>query len=118
MLPSVSGEHSELRRFNAAWVTYTPSRFDMSCYQLDAGDSKGANPSTVNLLGAYGALDPGILINIYQSLTAYDVPRLTPYGTTSPTVAITPYTTTATWNTALQPTTVPTIPVSMDIPPA
>lgn len=36
------------------------------------------------------------------------VPGPTPYATTSPTVATTPYPTTATWNTALQPSTVPT----------
>ena len=36
------------------------------------------------------------------------VPGPTPYATTSPTVATTPWPTTATWNTALQPSTVPT----------
>ena len=69
----------------------------------------------------------GILIDIYQQLDTYDsthfysifsckfmltefwsVPGPTPYATTSPTVATTPWPTTATWNTADQPSTVPT----------
>lgn len=90
----------------------------MSCYQLSVGGSGTANPSTVKFPGAYGASDPGILINIYQTLTAYTIPGPSPYGTTSPAVATTSYHTTATWNTALQPSTVPTTPVSTAIPTA
>jgi lytic cellulose monooxygenase (C1-hydroxylating) len=51
----------------------------------------------------------GILINIYESLTAYTIPGPTPYATQSPAVANTPWPTTATWNTAQQPSTVPTV---------
>ncbi|THH17290.1 hypothetical protein EW146_g3499 [Bondarzewia mesenterica] len=86
------------------------AQFYMSCFQLEVGGSGSADPPTVNIPGAYGASDPGILINIYQSLTAYTIPGPTPYGTTSPTVATTAWPTTATWNTALQPSTVPTAP--------
>jgi hypothetical protein len=56
------------------------------------------------------AQDPGILINIYQSLTTYAIPGPTPYGTAVPAIAATPWPTTATWNTASQPTTVPSVP--------
>ncbi|EIN08693.1 hypothetical protein PUNSTDRAFT_154785 [Punctularia strigosozonata HHB-11173 SS5] len=85
------------------------AQFYTSCYQLQVGGSGTASPSTVMFPGAYAATDPGILINIYQSLTDYTIPGPTPYGTTSPTVAPTAWPTTATWNTALQPSTVPTV---------
>ncbi|KAI0659802.1 glycoside hydrolase family 61 protein [Cubamyces menziesii] len=84
------------------------AQFYMSCYQVNVGGSGSANPPTVSFPGAYNAEDPGILINIYQQLSTYTIPGPTPYATTSPAVANTPYPTTATWNTALQPTTVPT----------
>ena len=39
----------------------------------------------------------------------HTVPGPTPYASASPTVATTAYPTTATWNTAEQPSTVPTV---------
>ena len=39
--------------------------------QLNVGGSGTSNPPTVEIPGAYSAEDPGILINIYTSLTAY-----------------------------------------------
>ncbi|THH04035.1 hypothetical protein EW145_g5817 [Phellinidium pouzarii] len=84
------------------------AQFYMSCFQVTVGGSGTASPPTVNIPGAYGASDPGILIDIYTSPTAYTIPGPTPYGTTSPAVATTAWPTTATWNTALQPSTVPT----------
>ncbi|EJF60634.1 hypothetical protein DICSQDRAFT_137375 [Dichomitus squalens LYAD-421 SS1] len=84
------------------------AQFYMSCYQVSVGGSGSASPPTVSFPGAYSAEDPGILINIYTQLNSYDIPGPAPYGTTSPTVAATPWPTTATWNTALQPSTVPT----------
>ncbi|KAF8892332.1 glycoside hydrolase family 61 protein [Gymnopilus junonius] len=84
------------------------AQFYMSCYQLSVSGSGSAKPPTVKIPGAYSASDPGILINIYTSLTTYAIPGPTPYGTAVPAIANTPYPTTATWNTALQPTTVPT----------
>lgn len=104
----------------------------MSCFQLNVGGSGTTSPATVEIPGVYSAEDPGILINIYQSLTAYEsqshtfvldrydaderhydvsVPGPTPFASASPAVANTPYPTTATWNTADQPSTVPTAPV-------
>ncbi|KAI0760513.1 glycoside hydrolase family 61 protein [Fomes fomentarius] len=84
------------------------AQFYMSCYQVNVGGSGSASPATVSFPGAYSAQDPGILINIHQDLDTYVIPGPTPYGTTAPPVAATPYPTTATWNTALQPSTVPT----------
>ncbi|KAK7676808.1 hypothetical protein QCA50_020214 [Cerrena zonata] len=84
------------------------AQFYMSCFQVKIGGSGSATPTTVKFPGAYSAEDPGILINIYTQLNSYEIPGPTPYATASPTVAATPYPTTATWNTALQPTTVPT----------
>ncbi|KIK68801.1 carbohydrate-binding module family 1 protein [Collybiopsis luxurians FD-317 M1] len=84
------------------------AQFYMSCFQINVGGSGTISPSGVAIPGAYSATDPGILINIYQQLDTYQIPGPTPYGTTSPSVASTPWPTTATWNTALQPSTVPT----------
>jgi len=84
------------------------AQFYMSCYQLNIGGSGTVNPPTVAIPGAYGASDPGILINIYQQLNSYAIPGPSPYGTASPTVAATAYPTTATWNTGSQPKSVPT----------
>uniref|UniRef100_A0A8H7XL18 AA9 family lytic polysaccharide monooxygenase n=1 Tax=Psilocybe cubensis TaxID=181762 RepID=A0A8H7XL18_PSICU len=85
------------------------AQFYVSCYQINVSGSGSAKPPTVKFPGAYSANDPGILVNIHQSLSTYIVPGPTPYGTTIPPVASTPYPTTATWNTANQPKTVPTV---------
>ena len=51
------------------------AQFYMSCYQLNVGGSGTAEPSTVQIPGAYQATDPGILIDIYTSPTAYTSKR-------------------------------------------
>ncbi|OCH84517.1 hypothetical protein OBBRIDRAFT_799019 [Obba rivulosa] len=84
------------------------AQFYMSCFQVNVGGSGSTLPSGVQFPGAYQATDPGILINIYQQLDTYAIPGPTPYAIASPAVASTPWPTTATWNTALQPSTVPT----------
>ncbi|KAF8324032.1 hypothetical protein DL93DRAFT_2070245 [Clavulina sp. PMI_390] len=84
------------------------AQFYMSCYQLTVGGSGTVNPPTVAIPGAYKASDPGILINIYTQLNSYVIPGPTPYASASPAVATTAYPTTATWNTAGQPSAVPT----------
>ncbi|KIP02409.1 carbohydrate-binding module family 1 protein [Phlebiopsis gigantea 11061_1 CR5-6] len=85
------------------------AQFYMSCFQVNVGGSGTATPSsTVSFPGAYSATDPGILINIYQQLNSYAIPGPAPYESASPSVATTAWPTTATWNTALQPSTVPT----------
>ncbi|KAH8668759.1 glycosyl hydrolase family 61-domain-containing protein [Xylariales sp. PMI_506] len=56
----------------------------MTCYQITVSGSGAATPDTVSIPGMYNATDPGILINIYQSMTTYDAPGPTVYsaGTT------------------------------------
>lgn len=84
------------------------AQFYMSCFQVNVGGSGTASPPTVKFPGAYSASDPGILINIYTQLNTYQIPGPSPFAMASPAVANTPWPTTATWNTALQPSTVPT----------
>ncbi|KAK6338758.1 hypothetical protein TWF696_009568 [Orbilia brochopaga] len=50
------------------------AQFYMSCYQITVTGSSGSLPPTVNFPGAYGNEDPGIHINIYQSLATYVAP--------------------------------------------
>jgi len=57
------------------------AQFYMECAQIQVtGGSGAATPSTVALPGAYAQDDPGILINIYQTLTTYDIPGPTPFA--------------------------------------
>jgi len=52
----------------------------MECAQINVSGGTGtANPSTVSFPGAYSNSDPGILINIYQTLTTYTIPGPTPF---------------------------------------
>ncbi|KAG8829722.1 hypothetical protein FRC18_009091 [Serendipita sp. 400] len=95
------------------------AQFYMSCFQLNVTGSGTGSPSTVKLPGAYGASDPGILYTLWMSSKSYTIPGPSSvYGSTSPTPVTTAYPTTATWNTSLQPTTVPTTPVATAIPAA
>ncbi|RVD87046.1 uncharacterized protein DFL_005295 [Arthrobotrys flagrans] len=50
------------------------AQFYMSCYQLTITGGSGSLPPTVHFPGAYSASDPGIFINIYQSLSTYIAP--------------------------------------------
>ncbi|EPS44424.1 hypothetical protein H072_1624 [Dactylellina haptotyla CBS 200.50] len=50
------------------------AQFYMSCYQLTVTGGTGSVPPTVSFPGAYSAGDPGIHINIYQSLSTYVAP--------------------------------------------
>lgn len=54
--------------------------FTVTCYQITVSGSGSAAPDTVSLPGAYAASDPGILINIYQSLSTYEAPGPTVYS--------------------------------------
>ncbi|KJA26910.1 carbohydrate-binding module family 1 protein [Hypholoma sublateritium FD-334 SS-4] len=85
------------------------AQFYPECFQLNIAGTGTATPPTVKFPGEYSATDPGILINIYQSLTTYAIPGPTPYGTAVPTIAATAFPTTATWNTASEPTAFPTV---------
>ncbi|CAN8103905.1 unnamed protein product [Discula destructiva] len=50
------------------------AQFYMTCYQLTVTGTGTAAPESVAFPGAYSANDPGILINIYQAMTAYEAP--------------------------------------------
>jgi len=51
------------------------AQFYMECAQINVtGGSGSKTPATVSFPGAYKATDPGILINIYQTLENYTVP--------------------------------------------
>ncbi|KAH7327307.1 putative endo-beta-1,4-glucanase D [Rhexocercosporidium sp. MPI-PUGE-AT-0058] len=70
------------------------AQFYMECAQINVTGGTGtAKPSTVSLPGAYSANDPGILINIYQTLTSYTIPGPAPFtcgaGGSSPTTMVT-----------------------------
>ncbi|KAG0647413.1 putative endo-beta-1 [Hyphodiscus hymeniophilus] len=56
------------------------AQFYMSCYQITVTGGGSASPPTVLLPGAYSANDPGILINIYQTMTTYVVPGPSVYS--------------------------------------
>ncbi|EWC43572.1 hypothetical protein DRE_01459 [Drechslerella stenobrocha 248] len=50
------------------------AQFYVSCYQLTITGGTGSLPATVKFPGAYSNSDPGILVNIYQSLSTYIAP--------------------------------------------
>jgi len=51
------------------------AQFYMECAQINVTGGTGAKtPATVSLPGAYKANDPGILINIYNTLSSYTIP--------------------------------------------
>ncbi|KAJ8060677.1 hypothetical protein OCU04_010984 [Sclerotinia nivalis] len=53
----------------------------MECAQINVSGGTGtSSPSTVSFPGAYAQNDPGILINIYQSLSSYAIPGPTPFA--------------------------------------
>jgi len=57
------------------------AQFYQECAQINVVGGTGASsPPTVSLPGAYGQSDPGILINIYQTLTTYQIPGPTVFS--------------------------------------
>ncbi|KAK6539211.1 hypothetical protein TWF694_009452 [Orbilia ellipsospora] len=50
------------------------AQFYVSCFQLTVSGGSGSVPPTVSFPGAYSDTDPGIYINIYQSLSTYIAP--------------------------------------------
>jgi cellulase len=46
----------------------------MTCFQVNVSGTGSAVPEGVLFPGAYSATDPGILINIYQTITEYIIP--------------------------------------------
>jgi len=56
------------------------AQFYMSCYQLTVSGGGTATPPTVSLPGAYKASDPGILVDIHESMSTYVMPGPTVYS--------------------------------------
>ncbi|THH02238.1 hypothetical protein EW026_g634 [Hermanssonia centrifuga] len=54
--------------------SYPGAQFYMECAQLQITGGGSANPATVSFPGAYKGTDPGIKINIYQTLQNYTIP--------------------------------------------
>jgi len=51
------------------------AQFYMECAQINVtGGSGSKSPATVSFPGAYKSSDPGITINIYQTLSSYTIP--------------------------------------------
>ncbi|KAF4632358.1 hypothetical protein G7Y89_g5768 [Cudoniella acicularis] len=48
----------------------------MTCFQVNVSGSGTASPEGVSFPGAYKASDPGILVNIYNTITSYTIPGL------------------------------------------
>jgi cellulase len=59
------------------------AQYYMSCYQLRIEGSGSAKPAGVTFPGAYKATDPGLLINIYQDITDYEIPGPAVYSSGS-----------------------------------
>ena len=51
----------------------------MECAQLNISGGGSTQPETVSFPGAYAGPDPGITINIYQTLDSYTVPGASPF---------------------------------------
>ncbi|KAL0948850.1 hypothetical protein HGRIS_008971 [Hohenbuehelia grisea] len=54
--------------------SYPGAQLYMECAQLQITGGGSTSPPTVSFPGAYKGSDPGIAINIYQTLTSYKVP--------------------------------------------
>ncbi|RDB17866.1 putative endo-beta-1,4-glucanase D [Hypsizygus marmoreus] len=54
--------------------SYPGAQFYMECAQLNIIGGGSTSPATVNFPGAYSGSDPGIKINIYQTLNSYTIP--------------------------------------------
>jgi len=54
--------------------SYPGAQFYMECAQLEITGGGSANPATVSFPGAYHGTDPGITIDIYQTLANYTIP--------------------------------------------
>ena len=46
----------------------------MGCAQISVTGGGNASPSTVNFPGAYKGSDPGITMNIYGTISSYQIP--------------------------------------------
>ncbi|KAH8110666.1 glycoside hydrolase family 61 protein [Phellopilus nigrolimitatus] len=60
--------------------SYPGAQFYMECAQLEITGGGSTIPATVSFPGAYAGSDPGITINIYQTLTNYTIPGASSYS--------------------------------------
>ncbi|KAF5371495.1 hypothetical protein D9615_009651 [Tricholomella constricta] len=54
--------------------SYPGAQLYMECAQLEITGGGSTSPATVSFPGAYSGTDPGIKINIYQTLSSYTIP--------------------------------------------
>ncbi|KAL0953424.1 hypothetical protein HGRIS_004660 [Hohenbuehelia grisea] len=67
--------------------SYPGAQFYMECAQLRITGGGSTSPATVSFPGTYSGNDPGVKINIYQTLSGYTIPGPRPFtcGGTQPT---------------------------------
>ncbi|KAI0056093.1 glycoside hydrolase family 61 protein I [Artomyces pyxidatus] len=73
--------------------SYPGAQFYMECAQLSITGGGSTSPATVSFPGAYSGTDPGVKINIYQTLPSYTIPGPSVFscgGTTGPTTVSAP----------------------------
>ncbi|KAJ7499931.1 glycoside hydrolase family 61 protein I [Mycena latifolia] len=63
-----------LRHEMIAAAAYPGAQFYMECAQIQITGGGSTSPATVSFPGAYKGTDPGITVNIYQTLANYTVP--------------------------------------------
>ncbi|KAF9533055.1 glycosyl hydrolase family 61-domain-containing protein [Crepidotus variabilis] len=73
--------------------SYPGAQLYMECAQIKISGGGNTSPATVSFPGAYKGSDPGITINIYQTLKSYTIPGPSVFacdGSSSPTPSTTP----------------------------
>ncbi|KIJ64532.1 carbohydrate-binding module family 1 protein [Hydnomerulius pinastri MD-312] len=84
--------------------SYPGAQFYMECAQLQITGGGSTQPATVSFPGAYKGSDPGITINIYQTLSSYTIPGPDVFscsgGSGSPTTSSTSHPITSTTSSA------------------
>ncbi|KAF9533056.1 glycoside hydrolase [Crepidotus variabilis] len=60
--------------------SYPGAQFYMECAQINVTGGGSTSPATVSFPGAYKGSDPGVTINIYQTLSSYTVPGPTVFS--------------------------------------
>jgi len=73
--------------------SYPGAQLYMECAQLQITGGGSTSPATVSFPGAYSGTDPGIKLNIYQTLSSYTVPGPPVFscsGSSAPTTVVPP----------------------------
>ncbi|RPD62199.1 hypothetical protein L226DRAFT_551726 [Lentinus tigrinus ALCF2SS1-7] len=88
--------------------SYPGAQFYMECAQLQITGGGSTQPATVSFPGAYAGSDPGIKINIYQTLKSYTIPGPSVFscdGSSAPAPTTTPAAPTSVPTTSVPPAT-------------